>query len=37
MVFALGFLPSILVPLLQTRLMDVAKGRPVAGAPALNH
>ena len=36
MVFALGFLPSILVPLLQTRLMDVAEdGRSLAAA--LNH
>ena len=36
MVFALGFLPSILVPLLQTRLMDVAQdGQSLAAA--LNH
>ena len=36
MVFALGFLPSILVPLLQTRLMDVARdGQSLAAA--LNH
>jgi DHA1 family inner membrane transport protein len=36
MVFALGFLPSILVPLLQTRLMDVAQdGQGLAAA--LNH
>jgi len=36
MVFALGFLPSILVPLLQTRLMDVAQGGQSLAA-ALNH
>ncbi|MEP6631703.1 MAG: MFS transporter, partial [Lapillicoccus sp.] len=36
MVFVLGFLPSILVPLLQTRLMDVAhEGQSLAAA--LNH
>ncbi|MEP6800188.1 MAG: MFS transporter, partial [Lapillicoccus sp.] len=35
-VFALGFVPSILVPLLQTRLMDVARdGQSLAAA--LNH
>ena len=36
MVFVLGFLPSILVPMLQTRLMDVAhEGQALAAA--LNH
>lgn len=36
MVFVLGFLPSILVPILQTRLMDVAhEGQSLAAA--LNH
>lgn len=36
MVFVLGFLPSLLVPLLQTRLMDVAReGQSLAAA--LNH
>jgi len=36
MVFVLGFLPSILVPMLQTRLMDVAhEGQSLAAA--LNH
>ncbi len=36
LVFVLGFLPSILVPLLQTRLMDVAhEGQSLAAA--LNH
>lgn len=36
MVFILGFLPSILVPMLQTRLMDVAhEGQALAAA--LNH
>ena len=36
MVFVLGLLPSVLVPLLQTRLMDVARdGQSLAAA--LNH